>query len=87
VTLIDLKFLSHARSTELAKELTAFSSQLESNRLEVLSSLKKLVMSLINAASSLLFLMIDHLEEFTNSSTMGILMLRGAWSDVRHYSG
>jgi len=84
---MDLEFLSHAHSTELAKELTAFSSQLESNGLEVLSSLKELVMSLINTASSSLFLTIDCLEEFTNSSTMGILIVRRAWSDIRHHSG
>ena len=85
VTLIDLEFLSYACLTELAKELTVFSSWLESDRLEVSSSLRELVTSLINAAS-LLFLMIDHLKEFTNSSTMGILMVREVWSDVRHHS-
>ena len=66
--LMDLKFLSHAHSTKLAKELTAVSSQLVSDRLEVLSSL-------INATSSLLFLTMYRLEEFTYSSTIGILMV------------
>jgi len=83
---MDLEFLFQVHSTELAKELTAFSIQLESNRLEVSSSLRELVMSLINAASSLLFLTIDHLEKFTNFSTMGILMVRGVWLDIRCYS-
>ena len=83
---MDLKFLSHVYSTELAKKLTVFSSQLESNRLEISSSLRELVTSLINAASSSLFLTIDHLEEFANSSTMSILMVRGVWLDIRHHS-
>ena len=86
VILMDLEFLSYACSTKLAKKLTAFSSQLESNRLEVSSSLREFVMSLINAASFLLFLMMDCLEEFTNSFTMEILMVRGAWSDIRCHS-
>jgi len=42
-----------------------------------------IVMSLMKAASFLLSLMIEHLVELTLSSTMIIVMVRGAWSNIR----
>ena len=43
-----------------------------------------IVMFLIKTASSLLSLMIEHLVELMLSSMMVMVMVKGAWSDVRH---
>jgi len=45
------------------------------------------VMSLIKAVSLSLSLMIECLVELTLSSTMGMVMVREAWYDVRYHSG
>ena len=44
-----------------------------------------MVMSLMNCSSSLLFLIIDLFLELTFFSTIGIVIVRGTWSEVRHH--
>ena len=61
-----------------------FSKLLMSDRLEVSRLLMEKIAFLINAASSLLFLTMDYLDEVTHSLTIGIVMVRRAWLDVRH---
>jgi len=57
-----------------------------SDRLDVWRFLMDMVTSLMKAISSLLSLIIEYLVELT-PSTMGMVMVRGAWSDIRHQSG
>ena len=82
--LIVLEFFSQACSTLLARVLMMFSKLLISDRLEVSRLLMEKIAFLINAASSLLFLTMDYLDEVTLSLTIEIVMVRRAWLDVRH---
>ena len=43
--------------------------------------------SLTNVSSSLLFFGIENLKVWTNSSIIGIVIVRGTWSKVSHHSG
>ena len=43
--------------------------------------------SLTNFSSSSLFLDIVSLEDWTNSSAMGMVIMRGAWSNISHQLG
>ena len=45
---------------------------------------KDATISLTNSASSSLFFAIDHLLNSIYSSMMGMVTIRGAWSDERH---
>jgi len=56
----------------------------KSKMLDIFRFLKIKKTSLINNASSLLPLPIEHLDKLTCSSTIGIVIIRGAWSDERH---
>ena len=82
--LIVLEFFSQVCSTLLARVLMMFSKLLMSDRLEVSRLLMEKIAFLINAASSLLFLTMDYLDEVTHSLTIEIVMVRRAWLDVRH---
>ena len=52
------------------------------DRSEILRFLIEMVVFLMKAASSLLFLIIEYLDEITLSSIIGIVIVRGVWSDV-----
>ena len=52
------------------------------DRSEILRFLIEIVVFLMKAASSLLFLIIEYLDEITLSSIIGIVIVRGVWSDV-----
>lgn len=82
-----LGIFSQAYSTLLARVLTMFSKLLMLDRLKVSRLLMEVVASLMKAVSSSLFLTIECLDEVTLSSTIGIVMIKGVWSDVRYQSG
>ena len=75
--LIVLEFFFQVLLTLLTSLLTMNSNLLISDRLEVLRFLIEVVVSLIKVAFSLLFLMMEHLDEITLSSTIGIVMVKG----------
>jgi len=54
-----------------------------SDKLDVLRFLIDVVTSLMKATSSLLSLMIEYLVELMLFLTMGMVIVRGVWSDVR----
>ena len=54
-----------------------------SDKLDVLRFLMDVVTSLMKATSSLLSLMIEYLVELMLFLTMGMVIVRGVWSDVR----
>ena len=58
-----------------------------SNKYDVFKNLKDAITFLMNNFSSLLPLIIDYLTELMFSSTAGIVIVNGAWSEVRHQSG
>ena len=64
-----------------------FSSPLILYKIDMSRPLIEMMTSLMKATSSLLFLIIECLEELTFSSIIGIVMVKGAWLDVRHQSG
>ena len=76
--LMIFKFFSQALLTMLAKLLTTLSKLVISDRLDILRFLIDMVTFLIKDASSSLSLMIECLVELTLSSTIGIVMVRGA---------
>jgi len=48
---------------------------------------KNAIILLMNLNSSSLFLVIVLLQVMVCSSTIGMIIVRDVWSDVRHYSG
>ena len=74
-------FFSQVISTALVKALTVHSKLVISNINEVLMFLNDDVRPLINVASSSLSLAIDHLLVLICSSTMGMVIVRGVWSE------
>lgn len=81
VMLMAFKFFSQVTSTAEANLSTALSRLVIYDMLEVLIFLMKLVRSLMNVNSSSLSLMIECLLEMMCSSAIGMMMVRGAWSD------
>lgn len=77
MTLTSLEFFLHAHSVFEASVLTTFSSLLMLDRSEMLRFLMMDEMSLMNEAFSLLFFMIDNLDELMFASMMGIETVRG----------
>ena len=64
--------------------LTTFSSLSLSDKLEMLRFLRADATSLINNFSSLLFFAIENLDVIMFSSIMGIVIVRGVWSEESH---
>ena len=87
VILMILAFFSHVLSMVLVKELMTFLSNSTSDKLFVLIDLKALIKSLIKDFSSLLPLMIKFFLVWMCSSTIGIVIVSRAWSEVKCYSG
>ena len=58
-----------------------------SDKLDMLRFLMNIKMSLMKAAFSSLSLMIEHLVELILSSMIGMVIMRGTWSNVRHQLG
>ena len=85
--LMILDNFSQALLILLAKSLMTLSKLAMSNRLDILRFLKDKVISLMKTTSSLLFLIIEHLVELMLSSIMGMVMVRGVWSNIRCYLG
>ena len=83
VILVCLVFFFHACLILDLNRLTRFSSLTLSVRLEVLRFLMTTVASLTKAASSLLFFGIKSLDEVMYSLVIGIVTVKGAWSDNR----
>jgi len=69
---------NQACSNPDASELTIYSSDLQFVINEVLRNLNMEMTSLTNFSSSSLFLDIVSLEDWTNSSVMGMVIVRGA---------
>jgi len=80
-------FLFHAWSTNELSLLTMNSRSSLLVMLEVSKFLKDEVTSSKNTFTYSLFCWIDSFEVLMILSTMGIMMDKGAWSDVRHQSG
>ena len=78
--LMILEFLSQAYSTVLVNNSTIFFRTMVSDRLEVLMNTISLIKFLMNDFSSLLSLVIDCLW-FSEYSSIGIVIVRGVWSD------
>ena len=76
-------FLFHTWSTNELSLLIMYSRSFLLVMLEVSKFLKDEMTSLMNAFSCSLFCWIDSFEVLMISSTMGIMMDEGAWSDVR----
>jgi len=87
VILVHLVFFTHSWSIFNSRRLTTSSSLLRSDKLEVSRFLMMIVISLMKAVSSSLFFRTYSLEELMFSSTNGMVTIRGAWSDIRYYSG
>ena len=83
IILICLAFLAHACLIFNSRRLTMSSSLLWSIKLEVFRFLMITVVSLIKAASSLLFFGIKSLDEITFSSAIGMDIVRGMWLDEK----
>jgi len=81
-----LEFFSQALLTTLANLLMTLSKLAIFSKLDILRFLTEVVTSLMKNTSFLLSLMIEHLVVLVLSSMMGILMVRGAWSNVNHQS-
>ena len=86
VMLTNFMFLFHTLSTLLVKLLTAFSSMGILERFEMSSFFIALIISLTKISSSLLSFLMDFLCILMNSSDIGIIIDRGAWSDERCHS-
>ena len=87
VMLTFLAFVFQAWSILDASELTTCSKDSWFDRIKVLRNLKITTTSLMNASSSLLFFGKESLEDWMNSSAMGIVTVKGMWSKVRCHSG
>ena len=70
-----------------ANRLMTCSRDSQSTRFVVSSNLKTQVTSLMNSSSSLLFFDRENLEVITCSSSMGIVIVRGAWSEMSLQDG
>ena len=87
VILVSFMFLFHALSTLLVRSLIMFSNIWMSKRLETFKFLIILVVSSKNwAFLSLSFLMLL-LHVMMTSSEMGMVTVKGAWSEEKYYSG
>ena len=87
VTLIIFEFFIHDLSTMLAELSTVFPKWGMSDKFVMSRFLMDMITSLMNCSFSLLSLMIDLFLELTFFSMIGIIIVRGMWSDVRCYSG
>ena len=88
--LVMLTFLvleNQACSSLDASELMICSSDSRFVNDEVSRDLNMEMTSLTNFSPSSLFLGIVSLEDWTNSSAMGMVIVRGAWSDISHQLG
>ena len=82
-----LEFLSQALLTMQTSKFMMFSSDLISDRLEVLMDEIFLIKSLMNNISSLLPLVIECFWSLKSCSSIGIITVREVWSDNNLYSG
>ena len=82
-----LECLCHILSTLMASELTISSSILLSRMKSILRFLIKFINSSIKWSSSSLFLVRDHFIVWIYFSTIDMLIVMGAWSDVSFQSG
>ena len=87
VILMIFKFSSHILFMEQARVSTAFLSKMMFNRSLVLIELIDLMSSLMSIFSSSLSLIIICFLVWIYSSTIGMVTVRGIWSDIRCYSG
>ena len=79
--LVCLAFFLHACSIDTVRVLTTFSSLLLSDKSEVLRFLRAVAISLMNNSSSLLFFAIENLNVMMFSSVIGMVIVRGVWSE------
>ena len=84
VILTFLAFVFQAWSIFDTSKLTTCSKDSWFNRVEVSRDLKMAMTSLTNVSSSSLFFSSENLDDWTNSSLIGIVIVRGVWSKVRH---
>ena len=87
VILVSFTFLFYTSFTLLVRLLTTFSNIWMSKRLETFKFLIMLVVSSKNWASLLLSFLMLLLHVMITSSEIGMAMVKGAWSEERHYSG
>lgn len=87
VILMTLKFSSHILFIEWVRVRTIFSSNSTSNRLLALIELIVLMILLTKVFSLSLSLTIIHFLVWKCSLMIGMVIIRGVWSDVRCYSG
>jgi len=87
MTLIIFEFFAHALSTLLVKSLMIFSKWSISDKFDMSRFLIDAITSWMNCSSLLLSLMIDLFLELMFFSTIGIVIVRSTWLEVRHHSG
>jgi len=86
VMLTSFKYFIQEWSTMLAKFDTASSNSDIFTTFDISTFAKDAITSLMNSTSSSLFLAIVLLWVMVCSSIIGMMIIRDAWSDVRHYS-
>ena len=86
VILINFKFSFHILSMEWARVRMMFLSKLTFNRLLVSIELINLMSFSMKVFSSSLSLTIVHFLIWICTLMIGMVIVRGAWSDIRHYS-
>ena len=86
VILMIFEFSSHILSIEWARVKTMFSRDLTSDRLLVLIEMIVLMSLLMKVFSSSLSLIIIHFLVWICSLTIGMVIVRKVWSEMRHHS-
>ena len=79
--LVCLAFFLHTCSIDIVRVLTTFSSLSLSDKSEVLRFLRAVVIFLMNNSSLLLFFAIENLDVIMFSFVMGMVIVRGVWSE------
>ena len=85
--LIRFAFLFHTQLTSKLRLLTMYSRHFLLTILEVSRFLKDEITSSMNAIFCSLFYRIESFKVLMISSTMGMVMDKGAWLDVSRHSG
>ena len=85
--LTSFEYFIQVWSTILAKSDITFSNLGISKMFNVFNFEKNVITFLMNSSFSSLFFVIVLLWKAMYSSTIGIVLVKGVWSDVRHYSG
>ena len=85
--LVCLVFFLHACSIDIARVLTTFPSLSLSDKSEMSRFLRADTTFLMNNSFSLLFFAIENLDMMIFFSVIGIVIVRGGWSEESHQSG